>query len=76
MTKQGKRTPKRLCFNSKEKNNEYLYKARKEWCPLSHPLKRVGHDYYIYDRKYLLDNLDRETEMLKKAKEYESSISD
>ena len=56
--------------------NRLAMSKRMDWCPLSHPLKRVGHDYYIYDRKYLLDNLDREIEMLKKVKEYESNISD
>lgn len=60
-------------YNHKEVSK---YGANKpDWCPLSHPLKRVGHDYYFYDRKYLLDNLDREIEMLKKVKEYESNIS-
>jgi hypothetical protein len=63
------------CFAAN--SDEVNFKGNKpNWCPLSHPLKRVGYDYYIYDRKYLLDNLDREIEMLKKVKEYESNISD
>lgn len=62
------------CVTEEYKENENR-SIRPSWCPLSHPLKRVGHDYYIYDRKYLLDNLDREIEMLKKVKEYESNIS-
>lgn len=53
--------------------NRSAMSKRMDWCPLSHPLKRVGHDYYIYDRKYLLDNLEREMEMLKKVRDYEYS---
>ena len=42
-----------------------------EWCPLRHPLKEVSSDFYIYDRKYLFDNLDREIDLLKGAKAFE-----
>lgn len=45
--------------------------TRPSWCPLSHPLKRVSNDFYIYDRKYLFDNLDREIDLLKGAKAFE-----
>ena len=58
---------------------------RPSWCPLSHPLKSVSNDFYIYDRKYLFAHLDREIGLLKgtkafeefmKAREDESSIGD
>lgn len=43
-------------------------------CPLKpvHALKSAGHDYIIYDRQYLYDNLEREYELMKKARDYES----
>lgn len=46
-----------------------------EWCPLIHSLKYVSKDFYIYDTKYLMENLDREYELLKGVKQYESHIS-
>lgn len=55
---------------------DYRKEERPKQCPLSHPLKRVGNDFYIYDRNYLLEHLDREIEMLKKAREYESDSCD
>lgn len=50
---------------------------REEWCPLKpvHALKSAGKDYVIYERQYLYDNLEREMELIKKARDYESSIS-
>lgn len=45
-------------------------------CPLGHPLKYVSNDFYIYDTKYLMENLDREFELLKGVKEYESHSCD
>lgn len=42
--------------------------------PLSHPLKLVDNDFYIYDREYLFANLEREFELLKEVKEYESRM--
>lgn len=41
------------------------------WCELRHPLKEVSNDFYIYDRKYLFDHLDREIGLLKGAKAFE-----
>ena len=41
------------------------------WCPLSHPLKSVSSDFYIYDRKFLFDHLDREIELLQSTKRFE-----
>lgn len=40
-------------------------------CPLKHPLKSVDNDFYIYDRRYLFDNLDREIKLLMSAKRFE-----
>lgn len=50
--------------------------TRPSCCPLSHPLKSVSNDFYIYDRKYLMGNLDREIELLKEVKKFESNTSD
>jgi hypothetical protein len=44
---------------------------RENGCPLSHPLKRVSNDFYIYDRKYLFDHLEREIDLLKGTKAFE-----
>lgn len=54
---------------------EYKH-TRYEGCPLKqvHALKSAGHDYIIYERRYLYDNLDREIELLKKAKEYDDIV--
>lgn len=41
------------------------------WCPLEHPLKYVSNDFYIYDTKYLMANLDREINLLKGTKAFE-----
>ena len=41
------------------------------WCELRHPLKWVSKDFYIYDRKYLIDHLDREIELLQSTKRFE-----
>ena len=48
-----------------------------EDCPLKpiHALKSAGHDYIIYERQYLYKNLEREYELMKEAREYESNIS-
>lgn len=43
-------------------------------CPLKHPLKYASNDFYIYDTKYLMENLDREFELLKEVKQNESNI--
>ena len=40
------------------------------WCPLSHPLKRVNSDFYIYDTRYLFDHLDREIELMKGTRDF------
>lgn len=45
-------------------------------CPLKHPLKYVSNGFYIYDTKYLMENLDREIELLKGVKEFESNTCD
>ncbi len=48
------------------------------WCPLKpiHALKSAGHDYIVYERQYLYKNLEREYELLKRAREFdESNIS-
>lgn len=47
-------------------------------CPLKpiHALKSAGKDYIVYERQYLYENLEREYELMKKAREYESGISD
>lgn len=54
-----------------EVQGKIKYLKRPSWCPLRHPLKAVSNDFYIYDRKYLLDNLDREIDLLKGAKAFE-----
>lgn len=41
------------------------------WCPSNHPLKAVSNDFYLYDRKYLMDHLDREIRLLKAVKRFE-----
>lgn len=42
-------------------------------CPLRpvHALKSCGHDYIIYERQYLYDNLEREIDLLQKARDWE-----
>lgn len=50
----------------KSKSNE-----KPNWCPLRHSLKDVSSEFYIYDRQYLFDNLDREIDLLKGAKAFE-----
>lgn len=59
-------------------SQEYMNGGRQAWCPLKlvHALKSAGHDYIIYERQYLYENLEREYELMKKAREYESHISD
>lgn len=44
------------------------------WCELRHPLKEVSKDFYIYDRKYLFDHLDREIELLQSTKRFEEHM--
>ena len=50
---------------------------RPSWCPVKpiHALKSAGKDYIIYERQYLYENLEREYELLKEAREYESNTS-
>lgn len=50
--------------------NEYGAEVRPKWCPLKHPLKYASNDFYIYDTKYLMENLDREINLLKGTKAY------
>lgn len=38
--------------------------------PLEHPLKYASNDFYIYDTKYLMENLDREINLLKGTKAF------
>ena len=57
-------------------SHEYMDGGRQAWCPLKHPLKYASNDFYIYDTKYLMENLDREIELLKGVKEYESHSCD
>ena len=45
--------------------------GRPKWCPLKHPLKYASNDFYIYDTKYLMENLDREINLLKGTKAFE-----
>ena len=55
------------------------YNDRLDECPLKHvhALKSGSHDYIIYERQYLYKNLEREFDLLKKAREFdESNISD
>lgn len=60
------------------KNEISVGKKKPKWCPLKpiHALKSCGHDYIIYERQYLYENLERECELMKEAREYESHISD
>lgn len=56
---------------------QYDFNMEAKGCPLKpiHALKSGGHDYIIYERQYLYKNLEREYEIMKKAREYESNIS-
>lgn len=54
---------------------DYRKEERPKQCPLSHPLKGMYGDFYVYDREYLFANLEREYELLKEVREYESNIS-
>lgn len=49
---------------------EDVFNQKHERCPLSHPLKRVSNDFYIYDTRYLFDHLDRERELMRSAKDF------
>ncbi len=44
-------------------------------CPLRpvHALKSAGRDYIIYERQYLYKNLEREFDLMKKAREFDES---
>lgn len=60
--------------NVKKDHADYFNK-RPSWCPLE-PLNdkavKIGNkDFMIYQRAYLMENLDREYELLKSAKEFE-----
>ena len=57
----------RECHAFEEKDADEEYKN----CQLRHPLKEVSNDFYIYDRKYLFDHLDREIGLLKGTKAFE-----
>lgn len=59
------------CFNGRTLDVGDIFKERPSWCPLKHPLKAVDNDFYIYDRRYLFDNLDREITLLMSAKRFE-----
>lgn len=50
--------------------NAVDWEERPSWCPLKHPLKYASNDFYIYDTKYLMENLDREIKMLKGTKAF------
>lgn len=55
--------------------NNNIMERRTEWCPLN-PMNdkavKIGDkDFVIYQRDYLMENLDREIELLKKAKLFE-----
>jgi len=56
------------------RNERYGVDSRLPECPLIHPLKYVSNDFYIYDTKYLMQNLDREIKLLKGVKDFESNI--
>lgn len=58
------------------KSNDGNANKRPSWCPLIHPLKYGSNDFYIYDRKYLFDNLEREIDLLKKAKRFEEYMKE
>lgn len=60
----------RNILKQKEAQEKIRFDEKPKWCLLSHPLKLVSSDFYIYDRKYLLDNLDREIDLLKGAKAF------
>lgn len=60
----------RNILKQKEAQEKIRFDKKPKWCPLRHPLKEVSSDFYIYDRKYLLDNLDREIDLLKGAKAF------
>lgn len=54
------------------------YSDRLDECPLKpiHALKSADKDYIIYERQYLYENLEREYELMKEAREFdESNIS-
>lgn len=65
-----------VCQVKGEENTVYMdgVSGVPKWCPLSHPLKYVSNEFYIYDTKYLMENLDREIELLKGVKEYENRM--
>lgn len=67
-----------ICQVKGEENTVYMdgVSGVPEWCPLSHPLKMVSNEFYIYDREYLFANLDREFELLKVVKEYDEKIGE
>lgn len=53
----------------REIENECIVQCKRpSWCPLKHPLKYASNDFYIYDTKYLMENLDREINLLKGTK--------
>lgn len=60
-----------LCQINRRQLEDDFQERRPSWCPLSHPLKRVSNDFYIYDRKYLFDHLEREIDLLKGTKAFE-----
>lgn len=63
------------CTLTAQRNEDGVNTISK-WCPLRHPLKEVNNDFYIYDRKYLFDNLEREIDLLKKAKRFEEYMKE
>lgn len=63
------------CTLTAQRNEDGVNTISK-WCPLRHPLKEVNNDFYIYDRKYLFDNLEREIDLLKKAKRFEEHMKE
>ena len=54
-------------YKEDDKGNGEIVKS---YCPLKHPLKHASSDFYIYDTKYLMDNLDREINLLKGTKAF------
>lgn len=62
-----------LCQVKGEENTVYMdaVSGVPNWCPMSHPLKYVSNEFYIYDTKYLMANLDREINLLKGTKAFE-----
>ena len=60
----------RNILKQKEAQEKIRFDKKPYWCPLRHPLKEVDSDFYIYDRKFLFDHLEKEFAILKDIKAF------